>query len=38
MELHGGPDKSPYVHPAEHYAYWQRELDRPLRWARSART
>src|SRR5262249_8386102 len=26
LSVHGGPDKAVYVYPAEHYAYWQREL------------
>src|SRR5215469_10382459 len=26
VSVHGGPDKAVYAYPAEHYAYWQREL------------
>lgn len=26
LSVHGGPDKAVYVYPAEHYAYWRREL------------
>jgi MOSC domain-containing protein YiiM/ferredoxin-NADP reductase len=26
LSVHGGPDKAVYVYPAEHYAYWHREL------------
>jgi MOSC domain-containing protein YiiM len=32
LEFHGGPDKAVYVYPAEHYAPWQKELDRSLPW------
>jgi MOSC domain-containing protein YiiM len=28
LTVHGGPDKAVYAYPAEHYAYWQRELSR----------
>ena len=31
-ELHGGPDKAVYVYPSEHYAAWQKDLDRELTW------
>jgi MOSC domain-containing protein YiiM len=27
---HGGESKAAYVYSADHYAHWQRELDRPL--------
>ena len=30
LENHGGVDKAAYAYAADHYAYWQRELDRPL--------
>lgn len=30
--VHGSPDKAVYVYPAEHYPYWQEELDRDLPW------
>ena len=26
LSVHGGPDKAVYAYPAEHYAYWRREL------------
>jgi ferredoxin-NADP reductase/MOSC domain-containing protein YiiM len=26
LSVHGGPDKAIYAYPAEHYAYWHREL------------
>jgi ferredoxin-NADP reductase/MOSC domain-containing protein YiiM len=26
LSVHGGPNKAVYVYPAEHYAYWRREL------------
>ncbi|HUK07273.1 MAG TPA: MOSC and FAD-binding oxidoreductase domain-containing protein [Stellaceae bacterium] len=33
LSVHGGPDKALYAYPAEHYAYWQRELpDMTLPW------
>ena len=33
LSVHGGPNKAVYVYPAEHYAYWRRELpDQPLPW------
>ncbi len=33
LSVHGGPDKAVYAYPAEHYAYWRRELpDRDLTW------
>jgi MOSC domain-containing protein YiiM len=33
LSVHGGPDKAIYVYPAEHYAYWHRELpDITLPW------
>jgi len=33
LSVHGGPDKAVYVYPAEHYAYWHRELpDTALPW------
>jgi MOSC domain-containing protein YiiM len=33
LSVHGGPDKAVYVYPAEHYAYWRRELpDMALPW------
>ena len=34
LSVHGGPDKAVYAYPAEHYGYWQRELDvDTLPWA-----
>ena len=34
LTVHGGPDKAVYAYPAEHYDYWQRELDvDALPWA-----
>jgi MOSC domain-containing protein YiiM len=34
LSVHGGPDKAVYAYPAEHYGYWQRELDvDALPWA-----
>jgi len=34
LSVHGGPDKAVYAYPAEHYDYWQRELDvDALPWA-----
>jgi MOSC domain-containing protein YiiM len=27
LSVHGGPEKAVYAYPAEHYDYWQRELD-----------
>ena len=33
LSVHGGKDKAVYVYPAEHYAYWRRELpDTALPW------
>jgi MOSC domain-containing protein YiiM len=33
LSVHGGPDKAVYAYPAEHYAFWRRELpDRELPW------
>src|SRR5882724_5286632 len=33
LSVHGGPNKAVYVYPAEHYAYWRRELpDQALPW------
>src|SRR6516164_1227203 len=33
LSVHGGPDKAVYVYPAEHYAFWHRELpDMTLPW------
>lgn len=33
LSVHGGPDKAAYAYPAEHYAYWHRELpDMTLPW------
>ena len=33
LSVHGGPNKAVYVYPAEHYAFWRRELpDHPLPW------
>jgi len=33
LSVHGGPSKAVYVYPAEHYAYWRRELpDQALPW------
>jgi MOSC domain-containing protein YiiM len=32
LTVHGGPDKSVYVYPAEHYPSWQQELGRELPW------
>ncbi len=33
LSAHGGPDKAAYAYPAEHYAYWRRELpDMTLPW------
>src|SRR5215813_12670553 len=33
LSVHGGPDKAVYAYPAEHYAYWRRELpDMTLPW------
>ena len=26
LSVHGGPEKAVYAYPAEHYAYWRREL------------
>lgn len=30
LENHGGASKAAYAYSADHYAHWQRELDRPL--------
>lgn len=27
LSVHGGPDKSVYLYPSEHYAFWREELD-----------
>lgn len=33
LSVHGGPDKAVYAYPAEHYAYWRKELpDVDLPW------
>jgi len=33
LTVHGGPDKAVYAYPAEHYAYWRKELpDAELPW------
>src|SRR5512133_717132 len=33
LSVHGGSDKAVYVYPAEHYAFWRRELpDAQLPW------
>lgn len=33
LSVHGGRDKAVYLYPAEHYAYWRRELpDMTLPW------
>jgi MOSC domain-containing protein YiiM len=33
LSVHGGPNKAVYAYPAEHYAYWRRELrDDELPW------
>lgn len=33
LSVHGGPEKAVYAYPAEHYAYWRRELpERTLPW------
>ncbi len=33
LSVHGGPLKAVYAYPAEHYAFWHRELpDRQLQW------
>ena len=33
LSVHGGPHKAIYAYPAEHYAYWRRELpDMSLPW------
>ena len=33
LSVHGGPDRAVYVYPAEHYAWWRAELERPaLPW------
>src|SRR5438046_1536510 len=32
LSVHGGPDKSVYAYPSEHYEFWQRELGRDLDW------
>src|SRR5947208_5740897 len=33
LSVHGGPDKAVYAYPAEHYAFWRRELpDAELPW------
>jgi MOSC domain-containing protein YiiM len=29
LSVHGGAEKAVYVYPAEHYAYWRRELSAP---------
>lgn len=31
LTVHGGVDKAVYAYPAEHYAYWERELGRELK-------
>jgi len=33
LSVHGGVDKAVYAYPAEHYGFWQEELDRELSWA-----
>jgi MOSC domain-containing protein YiiM len=30
LSVHGGPDKAVYAYPAEHYAWWQAELESPV--------
>jgi MOSC domain-containing protein YiiM len=33
LAVHGGPEKAVYAYPAEHYAYWRKELpDADLPW------
>jgi len=33
LTVHGGPEKAVYLYPAEHYAFWKRELpDMELPW------
>ena len=33
LSVHGGPEKAVYAYPAEHYAYWRKELpDADLPW------
>ena len=32
LSVHGGADKAVYAYPAEHYAFWQAQLDRELPW------
>jgi len=32
LSVHGGPYKASYAYPAEHYAYWCRELGEELPW------
>jgi MOSC domain-containing protein YiiM len=33
LSVHGGPEKAVYGYPAEHYAFWRRELlDAELGW------
>lgn len=35
LSVHGGVSKAVYVYPAEHYSFWQRELDDPrLTWGK----
>ncbi len=32
LSVHGGSDKAVYAYPAEHYAFWHRELSAELPW------
>ncbi len=32
LTVHGGPDKTVYIYPAEHYPFWEAELGRDLPW------
>jgi len=32
LSVHGGPYKALYAYPAEHYAYWRKELGEELPW------
>jgi MOSC domain-containing protein YiiM len=32
LSVHGGPNKAVYAYPAEHYAYWRKELGDELAW------
>ena len=33
LTVHGGVDKAVYLYPAEHYRFWEKELERQLSWA-----